>query len=374
MEYKELILALSKLNAQLKEQSLRAVNTALTLRNWFFGFYIIEFEQNGQDRAKYGKSLLANISKELKAMSIPNSDERELRRFRQFYMTYPMSVKALADDTPIRGLLPPEFITNKSLIQNRPNRGMLNPGFKIPDAHYATLFNRISYSHFSELIRLNDPLKRLFYELESLKNTWSVVELKRQIGSLLFERTGLSKNKEKLLASLNDKTNELQMLDIIHDPYIFEFLGLKRQEVLVEKDLEQALLNHLLQFLLELGKGFCFEARQKRILIDNKHYFVDLVFYHRILHCNILIDLKTERFDHGHAGQLNMYLEYYKKYEVTPQDNPPAGILLCTDKDEEHVEFATAGMDDKVFVSKYLVALPDKKELEQFIKKEMEKL
>lgn len=374
MEYKELILALSKLNAQLKEQSLRAVNTALTLRNWFFGFYIIEFEQNGQDRAKYGKSLLANISKELKAMSIPNSDERELRRFRQFYMTYPMSVKALADDTPIRGLLPPEFITNKSLIQNRPNRGMLNPGFKIPDAHYATLFNRISYSHFSELIRLDDPLKRLFYELESIKNTWSVVELKRQIGSLLFERTGLSKNKEKLLASLNDKTNELQMLDIIHDPYIFEFLGLKRQEVLVEKDLEQALLNHLLQFLLELGKGFCFEARQKRILIDNKHYFVDLVFYHRILHCNILIDLKTERFDHGHAGQLNMYLEYYKKYEVTPQDNPPAGILLCTDKDEEHVEFATAGMDDKVFVSKYLVALPGKKELEQFIKKEMEKL
>ncbi|HEY5464868.1 MAG TPA: DUF1016 N-terminal domain-containing protein [Hanamia sp.] len=129
MEYKELILALSKLNAQLKEQSLRAVNTALTLRNWFFGFYIIEFEQNGQDRAKYGKSLLANISKELKALSIPNSDERELRRFRQFYMTYPMSVKAIADDTPIRGLLPPEFITNKSLIQNRPNRGMLNLSF-----------------------------------------------------------------------------------------------------------------------------------------------------------------------------------------------------------------------------------------------------
>ena len=226
---------------------------------------------------------------------------------------------------------------------------MPNPGFKIPDAHYATLFNRISYSHFVELIRLNDPLKRLFYELESVKNTWSVVELKRQIGSLLFERTGLSKNKEKLLTSLNDKTNELQMLDIIHDPYIFEFLGLKQLEVQGEKELEQELLNHLLQFLLELGKGFCIEARQKRILIDNKHYFVDLVFYHRILHCNILIDLKTERFNHSHAGQLNMYLEYYKKYEVTLQDNPPVGILLCTDKDEEHVEFATAGMDEFLF-------------------------
>lgn len=209
--------------------------------------------------------------------------------------------------------------------------------------------------------------------MESIKNAWSVNELKRQIGSLLFERTGFSKNKERLLTSLNDKTSQLQIPDIIHDPYIFEFLGLKQQEVLEEKELEQALLDHLLQFLLELGKGFCFEARQKRILIDNKHYFVDLVFYHRILHCNILIDLKTERFHHSHAGQLNMYLEYYKKYEVTSKDNPPVGILLCTDKDEEHVEFATAGIDDKIFVSKYLVALPGKKELEEFIKKELKK-
>ena len=141
--------------------------------------------------------------------------------------------------------------------------------------------------------------------------------------------------------------------------------------MLPEKEMEQALLDHLLQFLLELGKGFCFEARQKRIIIDNEHHFIDLVFYHRTLHCNVLIDLKTERFNHAHAGQLNMYLEYYKKYELAEGDNPPVGILLCSDKDKEHVEFATAGIDDKVFVSQYMVALPGKQELEQFIKKEI---
>lgn len=371
MKYKELIQSLAALNNQLKEQSLRAVNTALTFRNWFFGFYILEFEQNGQDRAEYGKSLLANISKELNKLNISGINERELRRFRQFYSTYPDLVQAVKNIYPIRGLLPPEFIDKNILIQIR---DLPNPEFKIPETHYKRLFQDISYTHFAELIRLDDPLKRLFYEMETLKNTWSVSELKRQIGSLLYERTGLSKNKKKLLASLNDKINEPSSQDIIRDPYIFEFLGLKAQEVLREKDLEQALLDHLLKFLLELGKGFCFEARQKRILIDNRHYFVDLVFYHCLLHCNVLIDLKTERFNYTHAGQMNMYLEYFKKYEMLSKDNPPVGILLCTDKDEEHVEFATAGMDDKVFVSKYLVALPGKKELEQFIKKELKKL
>lgn len=371
MKYEELIQSLSALNNQLKVQSLRAVNTALTLRNWFFGFYILEFEQNGQDRAQYGKSLLANISKELNDLHISGISERELRKFRQFYATYPGLSDVLKNDVSIRGLLPPEFIGKNIIMQIR---GLTNPEFKTSGNHYLRLFQGISYTHFTELIRLDDPMHRLFYEIETLKNTWSVSELKRQIGSLLYERTGLSKNKTKLLAMLNENVAQPDSRDIIRDPYVFEFLGLKPREVFQEKDLENALLDHLLQFLLELGKGFCFEARQKRILIDNKHNFIDLVFYHRLLHCSILIDLKTERFNHSHAGQLNMYLEYYKKYELTPQDNPPVGILLCTDKDEEHVEFATAGMDDKVFVSKYLVALPDKKELEQFIKKEMKKL
>lgn len=269
--------------------------------------------------------------------------------------------------------VPPELLQSENVGTKPSIRGSVNPELIIDDNHYFNLFNRISYTHFKELIRIDDSLKRLFYELECVKGTWSVQELKRQIGSLLYERTGLSQNKEKLLELVHATPGAYTFTDIIRDPYIFEFLGLKQQEVLLEKEMEQALLDHLLQFLLELGKGFCFEARQKRIIIDNEHHFIDMVFYHRLLHCNVLIDLKTERFNHTHAGQLNMYLEYYKKYEMVKGDNPPVGILLCTDKDQEHVEFATAGLDDKLFVAKYLVALPNKKELEQFIKKEIER-
>jgi len=273
-----------------------------------------------------------------------------------------------------RGLLPPVLQNIDNQLSFLKIRGLSTPELDIPDSHYVNLFQRISYTHFVEIIRLKEPIKRLFYEMECIKGTWNVKELKRQIGSLLFERTGLSKNKEKLLAMARENLDVQIIESIIRDPYIFEFLGLKQQEVFPEKDLEQALLDHLMHFLLELGKGFCFEARQKRIIIDNEHHFIDLVFYHRLLHCNVLIELKTERFNHKHSGQLNLYLEYYKKYEVAKEDNPPIGILLCTDKDEEHVEFATAGLDDKVFVAKYLLALPGKKQLEQFIKREMKGL
>ncbi len=391
MYFKQLILSLSKVNRELKEHSLSAVNISLTLRNWFFGFYIFEFEQNGKDRAEYGKGLLALIAKEVNKLNVPNSDERELRRYRQFYLAYPSAAELGSLDSRIKSLLPPEFSEGYIEIMSNQIRGSVNPEFKdrhieiisnqirgsvnpeldIPDIHYANLFKKLSYTHFIELIRLDDPLKRLFYELECIKGTWSVRELKRQIGSLLYERTGLSGQKEKLVALTHQKSSAHAFTDIIRDPYIFEFLGLKQQDVLPEDHLEQALLDHLLQFLLELGKGFCFESRQKRIIIDNEHHFVDLVFYHRLLHCNVLIEMKTERFNYAHAGQLNMYLEYYKKYEMAEGDNPPVGILLCTNKDKEHVEFATAGLDDKVFVSQYLVALPDKRELEQFIKKEL---
>ena len=372
MDFSDLIAALSKINARFQEQGIRAVNTLLTLRNWFFGLYIVEFEQNGNDRAQYGKALLANISLEMKGRSIPNTDERELRRYRQFYLTYPVTSSLIMANTSIRELLPPELLESSERIIRISNRGLRNPELQAPDIHYFNLFHSISYTHFVELIRIEEPLKRLFYELECLKGVWSVKELRRQIGSLLYERTGLSKNKEKLLqlASSWHRTNSFP--DLIRDPYIFEFIGLKKQEVLPEKELEQALLDHLLQFMLELGKGFCFEARQKRIIVDNEHHFIDLVFYHRLLHCNVLIEVKTERFHHAHAGQLNLYLEYFKKYEMVEGDNPPVGILLCTDKDQEHVEFATAGLDDKVFVSEYLIALPGKSQLKEFIKKELQ--
>ena len=254
------------------------MNTSLTLRNWFFGFYILEFEQHGKDRANYGQTLLANISQEMKSLTIPNANERELRRYRQFYLTYPAAGSLVGNDLQIRGTLSPELLPTRNTLDTIPIRGTVYPELQIPDSHYINLFSRLSYNHFADLIRLDEPLKRLFYELESMKGSWSVRELRRQIGSLLYERTGLSQNKEKLLAMVQATPATSTITDLIRDPYVFEFLGLKQQEVLPEKELEQALLDHLQQFLLELGKGFCFEARQKRIIIDNEHFFIDMVF------------------------------------------------------------------------------------------------
>lgn len=178
MIYNELIKALTLIHEQLREQSIRAVNTSLTLRNWFFGFYIVEFEQSGKDRAAYGKKLLANIASAMKDMKIPNADERELRRYRQFYACYPIAAKLFNSDTNIRGLLPPELLNYLLNSIEDSNRGSASPEFQIPDSHYFNLFNRMSYSHFAELIRLDEPLKRLFYEIECVKGTWSVKELK----------------------------------------------------------------------------------------------------------------------------------------------------------------------------------------------------
>lgn len=230
----------------------------------------------------------------------------------------------------------------------------------------------MSFSHIVELIKIDDPLKRAFYELECVKGTWSTRELQRQIESLYFERSGLSKDKEKLSELVNQKAIQLSPRDVINDPITIEFLGLSDRALVTETDLEQAILDHLQMFLLELGHGFCFEARQKRILIDDEYYFIDLVFYHRILKCHILVDLKTEKFKHSHVGQINTYLEYYKNEIMQEGDNPPVGILLCTDKGNTLVKYATAGLEKSVFVHKYLVQLPSKEDLEKYLIREVQ--
>jgi predicted nuclease of restriction endonuclease-like (RecB) superfamily len=245
------------------------------------------------------------------------------------------------------------------------------PDFAVP---VVTLIQKLTFSHFVELLRLDDPLQRAFYEMECVKGVWSVRELKRQIGSLLFERLGLSTDKEKLLRLTAEEVTPFLPADIIKDPYIFEFLGLAPKEVFREKDLETALLDHLQEFLLELGNGFCFEDRQKKIRIGHSDYFVDLVFYHRKLHCHVLIELKVEPFNHVNAGQLNTYVNYYRKREMAEGDNPPIGLLLCTDKDHALVEYALGGMDENLFVSTYKVALPKAEELEAFLLRESKDL
>ena len=209
--------------------------------------------------------------------------------------------------------------------------------------------------------------------MESMKGIWSVRELQRQIESLYFERSGLSKDKKKLSELVNQKAVPLSPRDVINDPITVEFLGLSDRVLVTESDLEQAILDHLQMFLLELGHGFCFEARQKRILIDDEYYFIDLVFYHRILKCHVLVDLKIEKFKHSHVGQINTYLEYYKNEVMQEGDNPPVGILLCTDKENILVKYATAGLERSVFVHKYLIALPSKEELENYLSNELEK-
>lgn len=235
------------------------------------------------------------------------------------------------------------------------------------------LLERLSFSHFIELLKLDAPLKGKFYEVETIKNNWSVRDLQRAMNSMLYERTGLSSNKDAVLSEEFKKKN-LKAENIFRNPYMLEFLGLEEKAIYTETDLEQAIINHLQNFLLELGRGFCFEARQRRITFDNIHYRIDLVFYHRILKCHILLDLKIGEFTHADAGQMNVYLNYYRENEMNEDDNPPVGIILCANKNENLVKYATAGLPQQIFVSKYLINLPSEEELTRIIEDEQRKL
>ncbi len=241
----------------------------------------------------------------------------------------------------------------------------LSPQFAIPGEQ---LMDSLSFSHFAELIEIEDPLKRAFYEIECIRGHWSVRALKRQIATLYFERSGLSKDKKKLAAMLQKGVETAEPNLAIRDPYMFEFLGLRAKDAMAESNLEAALVENLREFLLELGHGFCLEAQQKSIVIGKTRGFVDLVFYHRILKCHVLVELKVDEFKHEHLGQLNTYVAWYRKHMMAAGDNQPVGLLLCTDKDHALVQYATASMDNRLFVSKYAVELPTKAELEQFLR------
>ena len=345
----------------LQENVIQSVNQHLTLRNWMFGFYIVEYEQNGNDRAVYGKNLLESIATELKSKNIKGLNKRTLYNCRILYTSYPQILQSV----------PAKF----QISENDENTILQSVTAKFNNEYELQselLLSRLSFTHFVELIRIEDPLQRLFYEVESIKNNWSVRELKRAIDTSLAARTVLSTNKEAIIAKIKNlkPTNNA---DIIRNPYILEFLDLEEKPEYSESDLEQSILTHLQKFLVELGTGFCFEARQKRITFNNKHYRIDLVFYHRVLKCSFLIDLKLKEYDHADSGQMTLYLNYFKENEMTEGDNPPIGLILCADKDDTLVKYTTAGMDDKLFVSKYLIELPDKKLLESFIRKELDK-
>ncbi|MBP5997987.1 MAG: DUF1016 family protein [Azonexus sp.] len=347
------------------EQASRAVNVSLTLRNWFIGYYIAEFELQGADRANYGDRLLVELARALSSQAVSNCGRRQLYAYLAFYRAYPQIVRtASALSAPI--------LARPRLEEKVRTLSAQSP--VVPATDPETLIGRLSYSHFEQLVELADPLQRAFYETEALFGNWSVRELKRQIASQYFARSGLSTDKAKLAKLAQTGAEPTSRRDLIRDPYVFEFLGLQPREVMSEGQLEDALLDKLQDFLLELGHGFCFEARQKRLLIGGEHFFVDLVFYHRILKCHVLIELKNDAFKHEHLGQLNSYVGYYQKNEMAEGDQPPVGILLCTRKNEELVEYALAGMSNQLFVSRYQVQLPGKDEITAFLHKAVEEL
>jgi len=386
MNLEQLATQIAQVHETLYKKATSAVNVSLTLRNWFIGYYIVEYEQKGEDRAKYGKKLIRTLSNKLKG-KISGMSFTNLNMYRKFYLVYPQIIQALPEqlnnliirtaseqlssqkiqplaeqnNAPIIRAASEQFYIFENKVINVSVSEKSNT--IVPPAKTLT---KLSYSHLEELIKIENPLKRAFYEVECINGVWSTRELERQINSLYYERMGLSMDKEKLSQIANRNAETIQPIDIIKNPFTFEFLGLPVSMLLEENQLEKALIDNLEQFLLELGYGFCFEARQKRILIDEEYFYIDLVFYHRILKCHVLIEIKTEKFTHENIGQLNVYLQYYKDQIMQKTDNPPVGILLCTKSKPLMVKYATAA-NEQLFVSEYRLNLPSEEEIQTYI-------
>lgn len=300
------------------------------------------------------------MSEALRARKVGSSGKRQLYNYLRFYQTYPHIVRSLTPQ--LKQALPDGVLATVEKVRSATALSGLDP---------REILNRLSYTHIEQLLALDDETKRAFYEIECIHGNWSVRELKRQIASLYYERSGLSLDQQQLSELANRTAEQTKSQLAVRDPYVFEFLGLKPREVMGESHLEDELIDKLEAFLLELGQGFCFEARQKRLLIGDEHFFVDLVFYHRILKCHVLVELKLEAFSHENLGQLNTYVNWYRKHMMTEGDQSPIGILLCTDKNHALVEYALAGMDNQLFVSRYQLELPRKEDMERFIEQQI---
>lgn len=361
--------------------TIRSINSAVTLRNWIIGCYIVEYEQFGSDKAAFGDKIISNLADRLNHKGLGAT---LLRKARAFYLSYPQikelfsNHKALSHylQALISNLAP--FLSQSVAAKSSVSLVDLKQSCKKEldcDTKFTTppeqIITKLSFSHLVLLVSIDDPLIRFFYEHECIRGNWSMRELQRQIRSNLHVRVGLSKDKMQAILATNAHAEKQSNIFTIRDPYTFEFLGLNSKYVVTEGDLEDALIANLQDFLLELGRGFCFEARQKRIVIDGEYYFIDLVFYNRLLHCNVIVELKNDEFRHEHIGQLNAYVSYYAENEMQEGDNPPVGILLCTHKGKKMVEFALAGMKKELFESVYQPKLPSKEELERFIEAQL---
>ncbi|MDR0506861.1 MAG: PDDEXK nuclease domain-containing protein [Dysgonamonadaceae bacterium] len=325
--YRELVQQISTEFEQGQRRAMAAVHSCLVDTYWKIGQHIVEFEQQGKEKAVYGSALLENLSRDLKLLHGKGFSRSNIQRMRQFYLMYPIC---------------------------------------------ATPSHKLSWSHIVEILKIEDDLERSFYEKQTEIEKWSVAELKRQKDSGLFLRLALSKEKEKVLQLAKRGQIIESPEDVVKDVYVFEFLKIPEPYNLSETELETRLLDNLQSFLLELGKGFTFVARQFRMTLNNAPYRVDLVFYHRILRCFVLIDLKIREVKHNDIGQMNMYMGYFANEENVEGDNPPVGIILSKEKDELLVEYATYGMNSQLFVSKYQLYLPDREELKRLIYSQLE--
>ncbi len=370
MNFESLVGRINQVQDMLQAQTAHAINLAVTARNWLVGFYIVEFEQHGEDRAKYGENLLKNLAQRLNRRGL---GERRLYEFRLTYIIYPQIGQVIADYIAKNNRqdilrLPTAKL---QIVENLEDGNLRLLTAKSHVEEWQTpadrLFNRLSATHLVLLSNIKDPLKRAFYEQETIRGCWTVKELDRQISSQYYERMGLSKDKKGLQRLTDKNVQQLTPRDIIHDPVTLEFLGLQSQDVYTETRLETIILNHLQMVLMEMGRGFCFEARQKRILVDQDYFKADLIFYHRILKCHVIVDLKIDRFRHEYASQLNLYMNYYKHEVMQADDNPPIGLLLCTDYGETTVQYAIEGLSQNLFVSKYRLQLPSEEEMRQYL-------
>lgn len=375
MNFESLVGQINQVQDVLQAQAAHAINLTLTARNWLVGYYIVEYEQHGEDRAKYGEKLINRLAERINRKGF---EPRSLRVYRRIYLVYPQLGTEIESYMQKNRLL----LSNSgvaSIWQAAPAKLQVSNNqhdeiwrsalakLKEWSTPANRLFYKLNYTCLAYLTSIDDPLKRAFYEQETIRGCWTSRELDRQVSSQYYERMGLSKDKKVLQRLTDNNAQQLTPRDIIHDPVSLEFLGLPSQDVVTETKLESTILNHLQKVLMEMGRGFCFEARQKRILIDQDYFKADLIFYHRILKCHVIIDLKIDRFRHEYASQLNLYMNYYKHEVMQADDNPPIGLLLCTDYGETTVQYATEGLSQNLFVSKYRLQLPSEEELRQHL-------
>jgi predicted nuclease of restriction endonuclease-like (RecB) superfamily len=355
-EYDTLLGGIAELLEQARRSAARAVNSILTATYWEVGRRVVEFEQGGQARAEYGEALLERLAQDLTAQHGRGFSERNLRQMRAFYLGWKIRQTASAK-FEARAVVPSRSSPATATTTTDVNIS-LSPVQPLNPLDIAAAFP-LPWSHYVCLLSVQDPHARTFYETEALRGGWSVRQLDRQISTQFYERTALSRNKAAMLSKGQKPRPEdaVRVQEEIRDPYLLEFLDLKDEYS--ETDLEEALIKHLEWFLLELGTGFTFVARQKRIRIGDEWYRMDLLLFHRLLRCLVIVDLKTGKFTHADAGQMNLYLNYAREHLMMPEEAEPVGIILCSDKDDAVVKYATGGINAKVFASQYLVKLPD---------------